>query len=94
MQDHDLLIEINAKLGALSTKVDDHHSEKTSRWENLERDKADRQMVTNLESTVTKDHETRIRALESFSKMGLGALAVMQVLITIGLVIMQIVLRK
>ncbi len=94
MVDHDLLIRINTQLEALSAKVDDHHNEKTARWENLERDKADKQLVATLDAVVNKDHETRIRAMESLLFKGLGGLAVMQVIITIGLVIMQIVLRK
>lgn len=90
MVDHDLLIKIDTQLAELSKKVDEHHGEKTARWEALEQHKADKAQVDRQQA----DHEARIRALESLTWRGLGGLAVMQVVLTIGMVILQMVLRK
>lgn len=70
----------------LLIKIDTQLTLLTGKVEELSRMKGDQIEVT--------DHEARLRALESLMWRGLGALAVTQVLFAIGLVLMQIVLRK
>ena len=69
----------------LLIKIDTQLILLTGKVEDLSKYKGDRAEVT--------DHEARIRALESLIWRGLGGLAVMQIAITIGLVVMQILLH-
>lgn len=66
----------------IKTKIDNL----TEKVGDLSRTKGDQVDIT--------DHEARIRALESLTWRGLGAVALMQVVITIGLVILQLWLKK
>lgn len=93
MADHDLLIRIDARLGELALKVDDHHKEKNVRWEELSREKADRSVVEELVKRVD-DHEKRTRFLESWLWRGVGLAIAVNLMVGMSLAILQLVIRK
>ncbi len=80
--DHDLLIELRTELRGLRTDVNDLKNGLDSRVKNLEDDKISKVTVMALKKEadiVHKDHESRIRVLEKWVWVAIGALGIIQV---------------
>lgn len=79
--DHDLLIRIDTKLGLLINQFDEHKAVSLNKITELQETKLDRDEADRiLESAnqVHDDHEKRLRRLEQYGAIALGALYVIQ----------------
>jgi hypothetical protein len=64
-EDHDVLVRIDQKVSDLQTAVKKIEDGSASKISALERDKADRKIVEELQHKVNNDVENRIRNLEN-----------------------------
>jgi hypothetical protein len=62
--DHDLVIRIDTKVDMLTKKVDDLVSGTTARIDTLEKTKAEKQFVEQLQNKINNDIEIRVRRME------------------------------
>jgi len=63
--DHDLLIELRTEVANIRNDIRELKDNTTSRVIQLERDKADRKEVEELQKKVNEDIDIRVRTLES-----------------------------
>lgn len=85
--DHDLLIRLDEKLGAIVIELRDFKNDLGQRLAVVEKNKLDREEYfrERYESdNVAKDKETRIRRLERWGFVAIGALAVLQTIVAIA----------
>lgn len=73
--DHDILIKIQTEVGFIRQEIKDLTENTTGRITALE--------VGKAPTTTTADHETRLRILERWGWKAIGALAALQVGITL-----------
>jgi hypothetical protein len=91
--DHDLLIRIDTKLEMLHTEIRDFESNSQSDRAKLWSEKASSQDLMFLArrvdnaagSVITEDHERRIRLIERYVWIAIGAVAIMQIVLRFGL---------
>src|SRR3954466_5880072 len=86
-KDHDLLISMNVKLDRVITDVRDLNDSTTRRVSQLEQEKLDKTESSRLSKEAAElheDHETRLRFLEPAYWWAIGALAVIDLLLGIG----------
>lgn len=82
--DHDLLIRIDTKLGILLTQFHEHKDQAVREITILKENKVNKEDFINLkkeQDTQSADHEDRIRRLERYGSIAIGAIAVIQILI-------------
>jgi predicted transcriptional regulator len=79
-QDHDLLIELKTIVHSIKDDIRDLKEGTTERISCLERDKADRKEMEELQTKVNKDIEIRVRRLESWGFIAIGALMIIEFL--------------
>jgi hypothetical protein len=63
-EDHDLLVELRTEMRGVRSDIKDLKEGTTARIQTLERDKADRKEVEELQKHVNDNIETRVRNLE------------------------------
>ncbi len=84
--DHDLLIQIATKLDRAIQDIKELKDNTTARVSALEDEKANKIDLSSHEklgSAVHSDHEKRIRRLERWSLLALGALGILEFLIQV-----------
>lgn len=82
--DHDLLIRIDTKLGLLLTQFHEHKDQAVRDITTLRETKADKEdlvIVKEEQNKRTVDHEDRLRRLERYGSIAVGAIAIIQILI-------------
>lgn len=85
--DHDLLVEIKTELRLMRESFDNQHKTMAKEIGSLKEGKAGVGVVAELKAKIetkaevhiTDDHETRLRRLESWGLMAIGALALMEI---------------
>lgn len=79
--DHDLLIEINTKLGILLDQFHEHKEKAVAEISRIDSIKADKEDVSKVRQGLNEkfnDHELRIRRIERYVWLAIGALALLQ----------------
>ena len=87
--DHDLLIRIDTRLGLLMTQFNDHKQDAMARLAILEETKMGREEHRSIQENSDKievDHETRIRRIELYGSIAIGALLVVQAIFGIKII--------
>lgn len=87
--DHDLLIELRTEMQNVRNDIKELKDNTANRIVNLEKDKADRQVVDGLQKTVNENHEVRIRKLEDSRSIYLTSMIIYNAVgvVMIGLII-------
>lgn len=86
VSDHDLLIVLHTSMRHMSSDIKEIKDNNTRRLAVLEATKYDKEDAARAIAAADKlheDHETRIRRTERWGFISIGALAVIQVLISI-----------
>lgn len=86
VSDHDLLIVLHTTMRHMGADVKEIKDDNTRRLAVLEATKYDKEEAVKASAAADKiheDHETRIRRTERWGFISIGALAVIQVLISI-----------
>lgn len=86
--DHDLLIRIDTKLGLLIEQFNDHKSDALKYIQDLKSTKLDKSLFIKFEegyNNSKKDQEVRLRRLERYGAIAVGALSVIQIIISVSL---------
>ena len=84
VQDHDLLIEINTKLGRVIADVKELKDTTAARVTHLEEEKVDKVEADRLEkenAAAHNDHEKRLRSLEKWKWMIAGGLGLIDIIL-------------
>ncbi len=82
--DHDVLVEVNVKLERVISDIADLKDNTANRVDTLEKEKIDiDEYNRRIKQTdgLHEDHEIRLRRIEKWGLMALGALAIIQFLL-------------